>query len=252
MSEHVKTATRTLNLFEAFARRGEPLSLSDLAKAIDTPVSSTHALVKTLRALGFVYVLDERKLIYPTKRLLTIAQKIARNDPVVALAAPILARLQAETDETLILGKRQDDHILYLEIVESGNTIRYTARPGETKPLHSSSIGKAMLSLLPDREIVAAIARAGQHRVTTRTITDVEPLLADIRTGRERGVFITRGENVVDVMALATPLSIGGEPFGIAIAGPMQRLAPEEERCVGLLAAARAEIEGIEQAAIFG
>jgi len=252
MIEHVKTAIRTLSVFEAFARRREPLSLSELAKAIDSPVSSTHAVVKTLRARGFLYVMDERKLIYPTKRLLMIAQQIALNDPVLELAAPILAHLQAETHETLILGKRQDDHILYLDVLESGKTIRYSARPGDTKPMHSSSIGKAMLSRLPDDEIRALCDRVGQKPVTDTTITRVDDLIDDIRAGRERGVFTTRGENVVDVMALAIPLVIGGETFGIAIAGPLQRIALQEERCVGLLADAYRQFEGIEGSHAFG
>jgi hypothetical protein len=33
-------------------------------------MSSCHALVRTLQFRGFVHILDERKRVYPTKRLL--------------------------------------------------------------------------------------------------------------------------------------------------------------------------------------
>ena len=39
---NVKTAGRTLDLFEAFAREGRPLSLSQLARAIGAPVVELH------------------------------------------------------------------------------------------------------------------------------------------------------------------------------------------------------------------
>jgi IclR family acetate operon transcriptional repressor len=247
MSENVKTAGRTLDLFEVFARKRGPLSLSELAKAIDSPVSSTHALVKTLRARGFVYVLEDRKLIYPTKRILSVAQLIAENDPIVELMLPILTQLQRASDETVILGKRQGDRIIYLEVVESNNSIRYSARPGDTKPLHSSSIGKAMLSTLPDAEIAALVKKAGQKKVTANTITDTDRLIADIAAARAGNTYITRGENVVDVMAMAVPVNVGGEPFGIAIAGPMPRMLAREADFARLLTSTVASFAGGER-----
>lgn len=243
--DNVKAAGRTLDLFEIFARHPEPLSLSELAQQMGTPVSSTHALVKTLRARGFLYVLEDRKLIYPTRRMQVLSNQIAENDPVVEILSPILERLQVESDETVILGKRQGDMVVYLDVLESQRSIRYSARPGDRKPFHSSAIGKAMLSLVSDDEIRKTVNKVGQSRVTKSTLTEPEDLVKDIREGRERGVFITRGENVADVMAISMPFRLGGEPVGIAIAGPMPRMIAKEQDCVQLLAAAKQESEAM-------
>lgn len=249
--DSVKTAGRTLDMFEIFARKKGPLSLSELAQQIGSPISSAHALVKTLRARGFVYVLEDRKLIYPTKRILAIAQLIAESDPVIEMALPTLEKLQRQSDETLILGKRQDDHIIYLEVLESTNSIRYSARPGDTKPLHSSSIGKAMLSLMSDAEITQLLSKAGHDKVTQNTISDLDLLLEDIRRGREMNVFVTRGENVADVMAIAVPVQLGSEALGIAIAGPMPRMIEKEQACLSYLNEARDSFASMNRASIF-
>ena len=79
----VKTAARTLDLLEAFAKARGPLSLTEIAQRINTPISSCHSLVRTLQARGYVYVLDNRKRVYPTKRLLAVANAIARHDPLL-------------------------------------------------------------------------------------------------------------------------------------------------------------------------
>lgn len=251
MQDGVKTAGRTLDLFEVFARQRGPLTLSELAQQLGAPVSSTHALVSTLRARGYVYVLEDRKLIYPTKRIHTIGVLIAANDPVIELTLPLLEKLEEQSGETLILGKRQLDSIIYIEVVESRNSIRYSARPGDTKPLHASAIGKAMLSLLPDDTLLELLSKAALAKATSSTITDPHLLLEDIRTGRERHIFVTRGENVADVMAMAVPIQLGGESFGIAIAGPMQRMIDKERDCAALLAQARRSLTGLDRKSAF-
>lgn len=222
--ENVKTAVRTLDLFEVFARVQGPLSLTELANMLGSPASSTHALVKTLRQRGYVYILEDRKLIFPTKRILAVSELIARSDPIIEIFQPEMKKLLAATDETIILGKRQGDHITYLEVMESSRSIRYSAKPGDIKPLHSSAIGKAMLSTLSDSELLAVVRKVGMKKVTDSTIVTIDGLLEDIRISRQSNLFITHGENVPDVMAIAVHIELGGEPLGVAITGPIDRI----------------------------
>ena len=56
----MKTADRTLDVFEAFAEAKRPLSLSEIARMIDSPVSSCHGL-RTLQKSGYMYALDVRR-----------------------------------------------------------------------------------------------------------------------------------------------------------------------------------------------
>ena len=120
----VKGAARTLDVFEAFASAGGPLSLSEIAQLIGVPVSSCHSLIRTLQARGYVYVLEKRKRIYPTRRLADIASKIARYDTAVERLTPCLAEIVDKTGETVILGKMQGDHVVYLEVLPGTHTVR--------------------------------------------------------------------------------------------------------------------------------
>lgn len=237
LSQHdpVKTAARTLDVFEVFADARCPLTLTELAGRLGSPLSSCHALVRTMQARGYLYVLDERKRVYPTKRLLMVAQQIAQNDPVLERVAPVLALLQADTAETVILGKRQGNAVTYLDVVESRQTIRYAAQPGDVKPLHSSAIGKAMLGALDDADLAKLLRRLPLPDVTGRTIQNPDALMADIAEARTRGYFVTRGENVFDVMAVSISRRIGDEPYGVAVAGPIARVERNLEQIVASL-----------------
>ena len=228
--ESVKTAARTLHLFETFAEHQAPLALTDLAKRIDAPISSCHALVRTLQNLGYVYVLEEKKRVYPTKRLLQVAQSIASHDPLLESVSPVLEDLRDELGETVILGKRQDHSVVYLDIIEGTHTVRYAANPGDAKPLHSSAIGKAMLGEESGKSLKSLLEQLPMPSITASTITDRDQLLDDILNGQRRGYFVTRGENVGDVMALAIARTVFGETLGLAIAGPMERMSRHYER----------------------
>lgn len=234
----VKTAGRTLDLFEAFQAIKKPISLSELASHIGAPVSSCHGLVRTLRNRGYLYSVSGRNQLYPTKRLLNVATVIAAHDPLLEQLGPILTNLRDETSETVILGKRQDDMVVYLEVVEGLHTIRYAAQPGRRVPLHSSAIGKAMLGCLDQTALEKLCSSLTLTRHTSRTITDPNVLVADVAASRERGYFITRGENVEEVMAVAAIVRTGADSFGIALAGPLARLEANLANYAAKLAAA--------------
>jgi len=121
--------------------------------------------------------------------------------------------------------------------MESPHPIRYSAKPGEFKPLHSSSIGKALLGSLKEPELRAQIASRPLPAITGNTLTEPEALASDILEGRRRGYFVTRGENVQDVWAVSAFLSVNSETLAVAIAGPRHRMANNVIECAQLLLA---------------
>jgi IclR family transcriptional regulator, acetate operon repressor len=220
----VTAVGRVLDIFEAFRTIQKPLSLTDLAEITGIPKSSCHAIVGTLTARGYLYSLTRPRSLYPTRRFFDIARDIHEHDPFVERAMPLLERLRDSSRETVILGKRQGDAVIYLQVIESPHSIRYSAKPGEFKPLHSSSIGKALLGSLKEPQLRAQVDLLQKPRVTGSTITETEALVADILDSRRRGYFVTRGENVPDVWAVSAFLAVGPETLGVAIAGPRHRM----------------------------
>jgi IclR family acetate operon transcriptional repressor len=146
-----------------------------------------------------------------------------------------------------MIGRRQGALILYLDVIESAQTLRYSAGVGEMKPLHSSAIGKAFLGRLEAGERAAQIARLALDRHTPNTIVQRATLEADLGDGAAVGYFITRGENVVDVMGLATTAEIFGDVFGIAIAAPLSRMESDVSTQSSRLLAARDRLEALGQ-----
>ncbi|HWP13826.1 MAG TPA: IclR family transcriptional regulator [Ramlibacter sp.] len=233
----VTAVERVLDILETFQRSQKPLSLTDLAELAGIPKSSCHAIVATLTARGYMYSLTRPRALYPTRRLYDVAREIHEQDPFVERVMPLLERLRDASRETIILGKRQGDAVIYLQVVESPHPIRYSAKPGEFKPLHSSAIGKALIGSLKEPELRAVLAGRELKAATPATLTDHDALIEDILESRRRGYFVTRGENVPDVWAVSAFLTVNTETLAVAIAGPRHRMENSVPECAQLLLA---------------
>ena len=233
----VTAIDRVIDIFEAFQNSQQPLSLTELAEAVEVPKSTCHAIVSTLTARGYLYTLSRPRALYPTRRMYDVMQDISSNDPFIKRATPVLERLRDASRETVILGKRQGDSVIYLQVIEGLNSIRYSAKPGDFKPLHSSSIGKALLGSLKEKELRTWLKERTLKAVTAATKVEHEALVQDVLDSRKQGYFVTRGENVSDVWAVAAFINVHGETLAVAVAGPQHRIETNTEEMARLLVA---------------
>lgn len=223
----VRTADRTLKMFEAFAEYGKPMTMSELSRLLDIPTSTCFGLIHTLIGSGYLYEVGGRKAYYPTSKWLVKARQIEGKDPIQDQLRPYIAKLRDLTGETVVLSKRLSDCVVYLGLAESTHSIRYNASVGDLKPLHSTSSGKALLSVLPEDERSALIGRlrgSGGGRIPPAQRAQ---LLEEIAGSVKRGWFVGRGEIVIDVMGVAAPVYVAGDALSIAIAGPRNRMEPK-------------------------
>lgn len=223
---NVKTATRTLDVFEAFARQARPLSLSELSRLLEIPISSCFGLVRTLENRGYMYEVRRRGGFYPTQRLFDIAQTVRANDPVLDRLQPVLAGLREATQETVVVGKLQGPRVVYLDVIQSPHQVRYVAHAGEFREPHANSAGKALLGSLTEVERDEFLHGYKLTRFTPNTLVTRKALEADLAASQERGWYANVSESVSDLIGVACPLRIEGEAYSISIAGPRERMQP--------------------------
>lgn len=226
----VKTAARVFEVLNLFAEVRKPLIYSDIARILGIPLSSCHALLKTMVSHGYLYAPGIRAGYYPTQRLLQVAQSICSMDPLISMFTPLLVQLRDETRETAVLAKLAGDQVVYLSVVESNQTIRYSHEPGGFKSLHATASGKALLAALSATERKKTLdAYKSWGAITNQTINDRPELESDIQEGLNRGWQHSFGENVDDVAAVARGFILSGEAFCLVVAGPLTRIRRHEE-----------------------
>ena len=100
-----------MDVFETFKEQKRPLSLSEIADEINTPISKCREIVRTLQDLGYLHLANSGSF-YPTSRIVACARAVAANDPIVqrlargpvgiAVAGPLI-RMEDNFERTSLL-----------------------------------------------------------------------------------------------------------------------------------------------------
>src|SRR5450830_1169353 len=125
-SDMSKIVERTLAVFELFATEKKPLSLTDMTRLLEIPLSSCHDVLRALEARGYIYETAPRAGYYPTRRLLEVAQVISANDSLLQRTEFLLQSIRDELQETVTLAKASSNHVIYLQVLEPENPIRFS------------------------------------------------------------------------------------------------------------------------------
>lgn len=234
----VRSVRRVLSIFELFAGQRKPATLSTVARALELPKSSCLALLKTLEAGGYLYEVAPRAGYYPTRKWLDTARLISEADPMAARLRPALEALHARTGETVVLARRSEGQVVYIDVViESAANIRYSAQPGRLMPIHATASGKALLGNMSEPERKRLLDSIALPSLTPETTTDKHALEVELAAGEARGWHTTLNETEPNVTGLAAVVEMAGEPYALVIAGPAYRLEPRLDELGAILRA---------------
>ncbi len=233
----IKSAARTLEIFEFFRARQTPATVSEISGALAIPQSSTSMLLKSLVKLNYLDYRPATRRFAPTLRVTMLGNWIGPRYADAAIT-DIMEHLRRETGETVFLGMEAGPAIQYVHILPGIYPLQLTATVGTIRPMTLSAVGKILLSLKPDAQVRAIVRRnnadaeAPEQRVAEHEFMDEIAAIRTQRHAESRG-RVTPGANVIAM--LATPPDTVPR-LGIGIGGPTTRL---DERRELILAAMR-------------
>ncbi len=154
-----QTLLRGLAILEAVA--GGARDMRAIAAALGTTRSTTHRLVSSLAQARYLRQVQGGYLLGP--KLIELGTIALEQMPLTAVARPHLDALAQATLDTIHLGVRDGDDVLYIDKIPGTRGLEMRSRIGHRMPLASTGIGKAlMLDLDPDmwRTLFEAAKRA--------------------------------------------------------------------------------------------
>jgi IclR family acetate operon transcriptional repressor len=197
---------KALRVLEAVAERKRPLSIAEIATALDMPQPTAHRIVGILEKLGFVGREPGRRRIIEGNRLVTLGLGVLQAAAGSGTRHAILASLAKKTGESCNLGVIGGGHVVYIDRVESQWPLGLRFETGSQVPLHCTSIGKLLLSQLPDEIVDAQLSHGPLARYTASTITDVRKLKEELNRTRRQGYSTDNEEFMSGVVCIAVPV----------------------------------------------
>lgn len=197
---------KALRVLETVAARRRPLSIAEIAAALDLPQPTAHRIVGSLEKLGFVGREPGRRRIVEGARFVRLGLDVLRAAAGSGSRHAVLAALAKKSGESCNLGVLAGGHVVYVDRVESQWPLGLRFEPGSRVPLHCTAIGKLLLSQLPDDVIDAQLAAGSLARYTATTITDPRKLKAELKRTRTQGYSVDNEEFMSGVVCMAVPV----------------------------------------------
>ncbi len=242
-SEQVQSLVRALGLLNRVAAADEGVTLTELAQQVGLSASTAHRLLTTLEAERYVHFDAERRLWSVGVQAFVTGSAFLKTRSLVAAARPHMRALMEASEETVNLAVEDEAEAIYLSQVECRQMMRAFARPGGRVPLHCSSVGKALLSAMPDARLAKVLHRHGLPRVTIKTLNTTVALRADLAASRDRGYAIDDEEHAVGLRCIAAVVfNENAEAVGaVSLSGPMARIPDERIALLGRLVRDKAD-----------
>lgn len=198
------------------------LGVTDVAAAAGLDKATALRLLQTLGALGYAYKDPETKAYRLTGKLLGLSEAFRSNLEVPRRIRPFLTQLRDETGQTVHFGVRDGNRVVYILKLESNSPVLIASAIGQSMPVNTTSLGKAMLAAMSDADYERVLATLDWERRTERSITDPRAFRQEIERTRERGFAIDDRENESSITCVGSALVDGtGTVVGaISVAGP--------------------------------
>jgi DNA-binding IclR family transcriptional regulator len=202
----VKSADRTLDIFELLAAEAQGLTVSEIADKLGLARSSAHGLVRTLHGRGYLNE-DGGRRFQLGPRLIQLGMNVADRLELRTAARGPLERLVAATHDTAELVVPEGGELLYVDkVVSDVRNVRADPRVASRRPLHCSSLGKALLAALDDEAALAIVEETGLEPATEHSVRDRGSLVADLARTRKRGYAVDRQEALLGVWCVGAPI----------------------------------------------
>lgn len=205
-AQPVKSADRTLDIFELLAAEPAGLTVSEISQKLGLARSSTHGLVRTLLARGYLMQNGGRRFHLGARLIELGLNVVDRLELRVAARGP-LERLVASTHDTALLVVPDRGDLLYVDkVLSDARDVRTDPRVSSRRPLQCSSLGKALLAALDDGAVVQIVESIGLERATEYSITDLATLMQDLARTRVRGYSVDEQEALLGVWCVGAPV----------------------------------------------
>lgn len=204
-----QTLLRGLDILDAVAQSG-PVALRDLTGRLGLTRSTVHRLAGALVERGVLRLESQGYVLGP--KLLWL-DAMARNDLLLpTIARPHLERLSREQLDAVNLAIRDELAIRYVDQVRGSRRIEIRSVIGETRPLASTGLGKALMLDEGDGAWRAAYRRIKRH---AQTPDDEDAFIARMRSYQALAAAFDIEENEDRVRCVAAPVrGAGGRIVG--------------------------------------
>ena len=220
---------RALTVLEVLARSKRGLALSDLARNLHLPKSSTHCLLLTLERCGYLRRHEfTRRYLFDLK-LFRLANMALAGIELREQSGPFLRLLMEETGLPVHIAIMEQDEVVVVDKVEPPGAVKLATWIGKRMDPHCTGVGKALIAYLPEEDLCRLIKEHRLPRHNENTIASAKKLKEELARIRRLGYAVDNEEDEIGLRCIGSPVfnATGHVVASISIAGTTSQITEQ-------------------------
>ncbi len=222
----IQAVSHALDLLEQFHDDVDELGVTELSKRLKLHKNNVFRLLATLESRGYIEQNKATENYRLGLKALELGQTFIKQMGLLRQAKPILERMVEESNETSYVAIYKENHIVYLDVVETNLTVRVVSRVGSRLPAYCTAAGKVHMAYMSEEELEELLAAIKLVQHTPTTITNIDKLNLELEKVREQGYAIDNEELDPGVRCIAAPIRDYTRRIvgAISVSGPNMRI----------------------------
>lgn len=191
---------RGFDIFEVLAERGVPMTVSDIAQALNRSISEVFRIIIVMERRKWLRKGDDDRYTI-SFFMLDVAYRGTPAQSLANMAAPIMARLAAATRQSCHLVVRTGCSGLVIHRQENAGPSGFSMRAGAVIDLPTSCSGHVLLAFEAPAQQAALLTE-----LENISAGDVTALSARLQTVREQGFERQASARAAGVTDISTPV----------------------------------------------
>ena len=231
MNKSATSIEKVLNILCSFNADHQELSIQEIAKKLNIPLSTTYKYIDVLVEKGFLVKDPDTRKVVLGLTAYKIGSLVADRLPLLHVAKPHMNALSKQSRETVSLTVVYGWESLCIEKIETPRRIQLRIEKGRSIPLHAGASQMILLAFQQDYFIDAMMEDMVLTAYTDNTIADPERLKKELKSIRDQGFAFSDGEYEPGAAAIAAAIfdHKGRVTAGLSIVGPRERLVGEKK-----------------------
>lgn len=222
-----QSVDKMFQIIEVMAQSKGSMRLQDISIKVGQPASTVLRMLNSLISIGYIDQNLKTRMYSLSFKFCRIGEAVRSQFSIRELIRPFIVELSEKCQESTCLAIEQDMSVVYIDVVEGpDNMLRTLQRIGKSAPMHSTGVGKLMLTSYDSKELDTFIKAKGLQALTNKTITKYEDLLAELDNVRELGYALDDEECEIGARCIAAPIKdyTGNIVACISVSGPTSRM----------------------------
>jgi DNA-binding IclR family transcriptional regulator len=225
----VPAVERALAALELLAESKRGFSISEMARRLGVPKSSTHLILTTLERRGYLVKNPQSRRYFVGLKLVSLAHVALDGFELRQRAVPFLLSLATQTGLTVHMAVLEGNEAVLIERIESPGFVKLNTWVGQRMHVNCTAVGKVLVAFIPEEEFKRKVQAKRLIKHNQNTISSIGKLRDELNKVRAAGYAIDDEEEEVGVRCVGAPVfdQSGRAVAAVSVAGTTSQIPAE-------------------------